>query len=107
MEFYAKAPWPLGDADKAMEQAAEIARRDPKRGAAAYRDAGGIFEKRGPRRACARRRSASAKARPRAGRSDTIPLWPASRSRTISRTSSARPSAGLGISDSDLAPGRR
>jgi tetratricopeptide (TPR) repeat protein len=47
MEFYAKAPWPIGDADKAMEQAAEIARRDPKRGAAAYRDAGGIFEKGG------------------------------------------------------------
>jgi Flp pilus assembly protein TadD len=47
MEFYARAPWPIGDPDKAMEQAAEVARRDPKRGAAAYRDAGGIFAKSG------------------------------------------------------------
>ena len=35
MEFYATAPWPIGDADKAMEQAAEIARRDARRGMAA------------------------------------------------------------------------
>jgi len=47
MEFYARAPWPIGDAGKAMEQAAEIARRDPRRGAAAYRDAAGIFRKAG------------------------------------------------------------
>ena len=47
MEFYAKAPWPIGDSDKAMEQAAEIARRDAKRGAAAYRDIGAIFERSG------------------------------------------------------------
>jgi tetratricopeptide (TPR) repeat protein len=47
MEFYAKAPWPIGDSGKAMEQAAEIAKRDAKRGAAAYRDIAGIFEKAG------------------------------------------------------------
>jgi tetratricopeptide (TPR) repeat protein len=47
MEFYAKAPWPIGDCDRAMEQAAEIAKRDPKRGAAAYRDIGGIFGRAG------------------------------------------------------------
>ena len=43
----AKAPWPIGDSGKAMEQAAEIAKRDAKRGAAAYRDIAGIFEKAG------------------------------------------------------------
>ena len=47
MQFYAKAPWPLGDADKAMDLAAEIARRDPKRGIAAYRSAEAIFRRNG------------------------------------------------------------
>ena len=49
MEFYATAPWPIGDADKAMEQAAEIAKRDAKRGMAAYQDIAQIFGKAGRR----------------------------------------------------------
>ena len=32
MQFYARAPWPLGDKDKAREQISEIAKRDPVRG---------------------------------------------------------------------------
>jgi Flp pilus assembly protein TadD len=36
MRFYAKAPWPLGDVNKALLMAAEIAKRDPKKGAAEY-----------------------------------------------------------------------
>lgn len=47
MQFYAKAPWPLGDPEKALELAAEIARRDPKRGAAAYKSAQALFERNG------------------------------------------------------------
>jgi tetratricopeptide (TPR) repeat protein len=47
LRFYAKAPWPLGDADKALAQAAEIARRDPKRGLAAYQALTALFEKAG------------------------------------------------------------
>ena len=47
MEFYAKAPWPLGDADKAFDQASEIAKRSPKQGEAAYRTIAGIFQKSG------------------------------------------------------------
>ncbi len=47
MTFYAQAPWPLGDADKALVQAAEIARRDPVRGGAAYRKIAGIFRRDG------------------------------------------------------------
>jgi Flp pilus assembly protein TadD len=47
MRFYAKAPWPLGDSDKALAQAAEIARRDPKRGLAAYQALVAIFGKAG------------------------------------------------------------
>ena len=43
MTFYARAPWPLGDADLAFAQAGEIAARDPKRGRAAYRTVGEIF----------------------------------------------------------------
>ncbi len=47
MSFYAQAPWPLGDADKALDQASEIAKREPKRGLAAYRKIAGIFQKAG------------------------------------------------------------
>lgn len=47
MQFYAKAPWPLGDPDKALELAAEIARRDPKRGIAAYRSAEALLRRNG------------------------------------------------------------
>jgi len=47
MEFYARAPWPIGDARKAMEQASEIAKRDPKRGLAAYHAVARILERAG------------------------------------------------------------
>jgi tetratricopeptide (TPR) repeat protein len=47
MTFYAQAPWPLGDADKAFEQARAIGARDPRRGAAAYRTIAAIFQKDG------------------------------------------------------------
>jgi tetratricopeptide (TPR) repeat protein len=47
MTFYAQAPWPLGDADKAFEQARAIAGRDARRGAAAYRTIAAIFQKDG------------------------------------------------------------
>jgi tetratricopeptide (TPR) repeat protein len=47
MRFYAKAPWPLGDGDKALDQAAEIARQDPRRGLAAYRTLAILLEKEG------------------------------------------------------------
>jgi len=47
MRFYAKAPWPLGDPAKAMAQAADIGRADPRRGAAAYRSLAETFLKAG------------------------------------------------------------
>jgi tetratricopeptide (TPR) repeat protein len=47
MRFYAKAPWPLGNADRALALAAQIARSDPKRGLAAYRSIGATFERSG------------------------------------------------------------
>jgi tetratricopeptide (TPR) repeat protein len=47
MTFYAQAPWPFGNADKAFREAAEIARRNPKLGEAAYRKIAGIFQKAG------------------------------------------------------------
>ena len=47
MQFYAKAPWPLGDSSRALSMAGEIAKRDPKRGLAAYRAIGAIFERKG------------------------------------------------------------
>jgi tetratricopeptide (TPR) repeat protein len=49
MQFYAKAPWPLGDPAKAMAMAGEIAKRDPKRGLADYRSISALFDKRGLR----------------------------------------------------------
>jgi tetratricopeptide (TPR) repeat protein len=47
VQFYAKAPWPLGSIDKALSMAAEIARRDPKAGAASYRGAAAILHEQG------------------------------------------------------------
>lgn len=37
MSFYAKAPWPLGDTNRAFEMAAYVSTRDPRRGAKDYR----------------------------------------------------------------------
>jgi len=47
MRFYATAPWPLAHPDKALALAAEIAKRDPKRGLAAFRLIASLFEKEG------------------------------------------------------------
>ena len=47
MRFYAKAPWPLGNADRALALAAQIAKADPRRGLAAYRSIQASFEKSG------------------------------------------------------------
>jgi len=47
MRFYATAPWPLANPDKALALAAEIAKRDPKRGMAAFRLIAALFEKEG------------------------------------------------------------
>jgi tetratricopeptide (TPR) repeat protein len=47
MRFYAKAPWPLGNTDRALALAAQIARADPRRGVAAYRSLQGTFERSG------------------------------------------------------------
>jgi tetratricopeptide (TPR) repeat protein len=47
MRFYAKAPWPLGNADRALALAAQIARADPKRGLAAYRAIQATFDRNG------------------------------------------------------------
>ncbi len=47
MRFYAKAPWPLGDPARALSLAAQIAKLNPKRGAAAYLAIAATFEKAG------------------------------------------------------------
>jgi tetratricopeptide (TPR) repeat protein len=47
MRFYAKAPWPLGNAIRARSLADHIAKLDPRRGAAAYLAIAAIFEKDG------------------------------------------------------------
>jgi len=47
MRFCATAPWPLGNTKKALDLAAEIAKRDPRRGPAAYRAIAAVFEKQG------------------------------------------------------------
>jgi tetratricopeptide (TPR) repeat protein len=47
MRFYAKAPWPLGNAGRALALAAQIAKANPKRGLAAYRSIQATFEKGG------------------------------------------------------------
>jgi len=44
MRFNATAPWPLGDPDKALALASEIAKRDPKRGSEAFRTIARLFE---------------------------------------------------------------
>ncbi len=49
MQFYARAPWPLGSSSRAFEQAGEIARRDRNLGVRAYLNLEGIFEDRGSR----------------------------------------------------------
>jgi tetratricopeptide (TPR) repeat protein len=46
MQFYAKAPWPLNDPEKAIAMAGEIAKRDPKRGLAAYQLIAVLFNRR-------------------------------------------------------------
>jgi tetratricopeptide (TPR) repeat protein len=45
MQFYARAPWPLGSTSKAFFQAEEIGIRDANRGARAYLKLEQIFEK--------------------------------------------------------------
>jgi len=47
MQFYAKAPWPLGDPARALELAGDIAARNPKRGTAAYLLVAALFDRRG------------------------------------------------------------
>jgi tetratricopeptide (TPR) repeat protein len=47
MRFYAKAPWPLGNAGRALALAAQIAKADPRRGLAAYRSIQATFERNG------------------------------------------------------------
>lgn len=47
MTFFAQAPWPFGNADKAFREASEIALRNPKRGEAAYRKIAALFRKAG------------------------------------------------------------
>ena len=47
MRFYAKAPWPLGNAGRALALAAQIAKANPKRGLAAFRSIQATFEKGG------------------------------------------------------------
>jgi tetratricopeptide (TPR) repeat protein len=49
MQFYAKAPWPLEDLEKAWAQAAEIARRNGARGAKAYLELGRILSRKSNR----------------------------------------------------------
>jgi cytochrome c-type biogenesis protein CcmH/NrfG len=47
MEFYARAPWPLGDSDKAAAEAQEIARRSPALAVSTELHLGRMLEKRG------------------------------------------------------------
>ncbi len=49
MQFYARAPWPLGSAERARSQADEILRRDPARGLRAFLVLGRALEKAGNR----------------------------------------------------------
>jgi tetratricopeptide (TPR) repeat protein len=51
MEFYARAPWPLGGSSAALAQAVEISQRDSARGLCAYLRLAEIFEKKDDRRA--------------------------------------------------------
>jgi hypothetical protein len=47
MRFYAKAPWPLGDAAKALQMAAYVATKDAKRGEGDYRSLADTLRKAG------------------------------------------------------------
>jgi tetratricopeptide (TPR) repeat protein len=47
MNFYARAPFPIGSSTRALDLAAKIAKLDPKRGAAAYLSIAEQFEKDG------------------------------------------------------------
>ena len=49
MQFYARAPWPLGSPDRALAQAEEIGRRNPARGVRAFLKLVQIFEKKDDR----------------------------------------------------------
>jgi len=49
MKFYGRAPWPLGDSDKALAQAGEIGRYSSPRGTKAYLELERIFERSGRR----------------------------------------------------------
>jgi tetratricopeptide (TPR) repeat protein len=49
MQFYARAPWPLGSVTRARTQADEILRRDPLRGRRAFLGLGRALEKAGNR----------------------------------------------------------
>ncbi len=49
MQFYARAPWPLGSAERARSQADEILRRDPARGLRTFLNLGRSLEKAGNR----------------------------------------------------------
>ncbi len=49
MQFYARAPWPLGDSQRARREAAEIGRRSPSRGARAWELLGRIRDREGDR----------------------------------------------------------
>jgi cytochrome c-type biogenesis protein CcmH/NrfG len=49
MQFYARAPWPLGSSARARTQADEILRRDPARGLRAFLVLGRALEKAGNR----------------------------------------------------------
>ena len=51
MQFYARAPWPLGSSARARTQADEILRRDPARGLRAFLVLGRSLEKAGNRAA--------------------------------------------------------
>jgi cytochrome c-type biogenesis protein CcmH/NrfG len=65
MRFCAQAPWPLGNAEKALGLAGQIAARDPGRGLEAYRVAASIFDKQGRARlALAARQAAERLAQP-------------------------------------------
>ncbi len=65
MQFYSMAPWPLGNADRAEQEAAEIARQDPRLGVEEELKLAGIFAQKGKKeRAQACLRAADALRRP-------------------------------------------
>jgi tetratricopeptide (TPR) repeat protein len=60
MRFYARAPWPLGEPDKAVALAVEISRRAPARAQAAFRSLADSFETAGRRERAAEARKMAA-----------------------------------------------